>query len=180
MSWERAIKFTLPWEGGFTNNPLDRGGPTNMGITQGTLDAAFKKKIVGHNNVRALSKDEALRIYRTNYWDAHGWGKYAESVDMIMFDICVNHGMCGAAKIAQRACVSCGADLVIDGKWGPKTAAALFNLAWSNALYLSKMLIIKRLNYYDKIVEAKPDQKVFLGGWCRRTRALAVAAGIKM
>ena len=97
-----------------------------------------------------------------------------------MFDICVNHGMGGAAKIAQRACVSCGVDVVIDGKWGPRTREALYRMAWRNGLYLSKMLLIKRLNYYDKIVSARPSQKVFLKGWCNRTRALAKAAGVKM
>ena len=180
MSWERAIGFSLPWEGGFADHPADRGGPTNMGITQGALDAAYKRGVVKHRNVRALSKDEALAIYRANFWEPHDWGRYGEPVDMIMFDICVNHGMGGAAKIAQRACVSCGVDVVIDGKWGPRTREALYRMAWRNGLYLSKMLLIKRLNYYDKIVSARPSQKVFLKGWCNRTRALAKAAGVKM
>lgn len=162
------------------NHPADKGGATNMGITQGALNAAYKKKLVGHTNVRALSKDEALLIYRASYWDPHDWGRYGEPVDMILFDVCVNHGLGGCAKIAQRACVSCGAEVVIDGKWGPQTREALYKLAWANGLFLSKMLVIKRLNFYDRIVEARPSQHVFLKGWCRRTRALAVACGVKV
>ena len=75
MSWERAIGFSLPWEGGFADHPADRGGPTNMGITQGALDAAYKRGVVKHRNVRALSKDEALVIYRANFWEPHDWGR---------------------------------------------------------------------------------------------------------
>lgn len=180
MSWDKAISFTLRWEGGLVNHPADKGGPTNRGITQGTLNHAHTSGLVGHNDIRVLSRAEACVIYRARYWQPHNWGRYGEPVDMIMFDITVNHGMGGAAKIAQRACVSCGAEVVIDGKWGPQTRDALYKLAWSAGLYLSKMLIIKRLNFYDKIVAANPSQKVFLQGWCNRTRALAKEAGIKI
>ncbi|MEA5034253.1 glycoside hydrolase family 108 protein [Cloacibacillus evryensis] len=180
MSFQRAIGFTLLWEGGYVNDPLDRGGETNRGITRGTLQHAHKAGLVDHADVKALTKAEAIKIYKANYWDCYDWGRYGEPVDMILFDVCVNHGLGGVAKIVQRACVSCGADVKIDGKWGPKTREALYRLAWANGLYLSKMLIIKRLNYYDKIVEARPEQKKFLKGWCNRTRALAKACGVKV
>ncbi len=180
MSWEKAITFTLRWEGGYTNHPADKGGPTNRGITQAALNRARESGIVNHNNVKALTCDEACAVYKANYWAPYDWGRYGEPIDMILFDITVNHGLGGTAKIAQRACVSCGASVTIDGKWGPNTRDALYTLAWRNGLYLAKMLLIKRLNYYDRIVESKPSQKVFLKGWCRRTKALAVAASVKI
>ena len=180
MSWERAIRFTLPWEGGYVNNPADRGGPTNRGITQGTLAAARKKGLVGHSDVKALTRAEAVSIYLANYWRPHDWGRYGEPVDMIMFDIAVNHGMGGAAKIAQRACVSCGAAVAVDGKWGSQTREALYTLAWKNGLALSKMLLIKRLDFYERIIAANPSQKVFRRGWRNRTLALAKECGIRL
>lgn len=180
MSWERAIAFTLRWEGGYVNNPADRGGPTNRGITQGTLSAAYAAGIVKHNNIKALTKAEAMAIYNVRYWDPYDWGRYGEPLDMIMFDMAVNHGMGGVADIVQRACVSLGASLTIDGKWGPQTRGVLYEVAWKNGLALSKMLITKRLAFYDRIVAARASQKSFLKGWRNRTLALAKEARIKM
>lgn len=180
MSWDKAIAFTLRWEGGFVCDPLDAGGATNRGITQATLDAAFRSGIVSHNNVKKLSKDEAIVIYKARYWEPYNWGQYGEPVDMVMFDMAVNHGMGGTAKIAQRACVSLGVPVKVDGKWGPETRDALYSLSQDNVRVLAKMLLIKRLNFYGNIVASKPSQTKFLKGWCRRTSALAVAAGVKV
>ena len=180
MSWERAIAFTLRWEGGYVNNPADKGGPTNRGITQGTLADAYASGIVRHCNIKALSKAEAMSIYHTKYWRPHDWGRYGEPVDMIMFDMAVNHGMGNAARIAQRACVSCGAAVAVDGKWGPQTREALYKLAWKSGLALSKMLLVKRLDFYERIIAARPDQKRFRDGWRKRTLALAKECGVRM
>ena len=162
------------------NNPADRGGPTNRGITQGTLSAAYAAGIVKHNNIKALTKAEAMAIYNVRYWDPYDWGRYGEPLDMIMFDMAVNHGMGNTSRIAQRACASLGAFIVIDGKWGPQTREALYKLAWKNGLVLSKMLLTKRLNFYDAIITARPNQKRFRDGWRNRTFALAKEARIKM
>ena len=35
--------FILRWEGGFVNDPLDRGGATNKGITIGTFRQFYGK-----------------------------------------------------------------------------------------------------------------------------------------
>lgn len=180
MSWERAINFTLRWEGGYTNHPADRGGPTNRGITQGVLQYAYNCGIVPHNNIKSLTKVEAMIIYKMRYWQPYGWDDIMPPADMIMFDMAVNHGIGGAAKIAQRACVSLGQVVKIDGKFGKQTKSTLVALSGINSLTLSKMLLIKRLNFYDKIVENNPSQSVFLPGWCRRTRDLAREVGIKL
>lgn len=180
MSWERAIAFTLRWEGGYVNNPADRGGPTNRGITQGTLSSAYASGIVKHNNIKELTKTEAMAIYKARFWAPYDWGRYGEPVDMIMFDMAVNHGMGNAARIAQRACASLGAFVVIDGKWGSQTREALYKLAWKSALALSKMLLVKRLNFYDAIIAARPNQKRFRNGWRNRTFALAKACGVRI
>jgi len=37
MSFDAALEFVLGYEGGYSNNPKDPGGETNLGITQRTL-----------------------------------------------------------------------------------------------------------------------------------------------
>lgn len=180
MSWEKAIAFTLRWEGGYVNDPDDAGGATNRGITQNTLNAAHAKGLVPHNNIRALTKAEAMTIYKMRYWTPYDWGRYGAPIDMILFDIAVNHGPGNAAKLAQRACVSLGEKLAIDSKWGPATRNALYRLAGARGLQLAKMLLIKRLNFYDNIVTARPTQAKFLKGWTRRTQELATAANVRV
>ncbi|MBR4401339.1 MAG: hypothetical protein IKT09_06540 [Synergistes sp.] len=180
MSWTKAIAFVFHWEGGYVNDPLDRGGATNMGITQGTLCAAYTAKIVSHNDIRRLTKTEAATIYQAKYWNPYQWNQYGEPADMILFDISVNNGLGNMAKLAQRACVSLGQNIVIDGKWGSKTRAALYTLAWSKGAALSKMLLTKRLNFYDAIVASRPSQQKYLGGWRNRTNDLARKCGIRL
>jgi hypothetical protein len=41
---EDALAFTLKNEGGFTDNPADKGGPTNKGITIGRLSEYLGRK----------------------------------------------------------------------------------------------------------------------------------------
>lgn len=180
MSFNRAISFTLKWEGGYVNHPADKGGATNRGITQSTLNSAFNAGLVKHNTIEALSRDEAVSIYKKNFWDRYDWGDFSEPVDMILFDITVNHGIGNTAKIAQRACVSLGFAIAMDGKWGPETQRTLLLLEGRNSLTLSKMLIVKRLNFYENVVKSRPSQKVFLKGWLRRSSDLAKASGIKI
>ncbi|MCR5335374.1 MAG: N-acetylmuramidase [Synergistes sp.] len=180
MSWAKAIAFVFHWEGGYSDDPDDDGGRTNMGITQAVLSAAYTAKIVSHNDVRKLTKAEATAIYQARYWNPYQWDQYGEPVDMILFDMCVNNGPGNMAKLAQRACVSLGQNIVIDGKWGPKTRAALYALAWSKGAALSKMLLVKRLNFYEAIVMSKPSKRKYLSGWRNRTNDLARKCGIRL
>jgi lysozyme family protein len=66
-TFDAVAPWLLAHEGGFVNHPKDPGGATNMGITIGTL-SAWRGNRVTVEAVRDLTKDEALRIYRRQYW----------------------------------------------------------------------------------------------------------------
>jgi len=46
-NFEKALKYLFPVEGGYSNNKHDRGGKTNMGITQNTYNYYLKNKRQG-------------------------------------------------------------------------------------------------------------------------------------
>ena len=187
-NFPKSIEFTLKWEGAknytgeargkhVMKNPADLGGPTNMGITLPTLANAYAHGIVGHNNLDVLTKDEASAIYRKNFWDRYGWGDVAWPVCLCTLDCSVNHG--GFAWILQRACNNLGARLVLDGKYGPKTRAALVQLSILSPVDLAQEIANERKTYYDNIVVKTPSQKANLNGWYNRLRSMAEAAGVK-
>ena len=189
--WEDSIPFILKYEGGdnftVTNGvpvlknsaKADKGGLTRMGITIGALKTAYAQGIVSHADITHLTKDEVKKIYKKNYWDAWGWGGLPWPVCLCLLDITVNHGGGGMARIVQRACNALKTGLTVDGKYGPKTKAALFALAATRPGILAEQICYYRRDYYDRIIVASPSQEVFRRGWYNRLSALAAAAGVK-
>ena len=183
--WERSIAFSLKWEGGrnfdvVNGKPVvkgaakaDTGGATAYGITIPTLKAAYMSGVVPHMDICKLTQAEAKLIYRKNFWERYGWGELEWPVCMMCLDISINHG--GFAWILQRAEKDCGQDVVIDGKFGPKTFAAA---KACNPVALAKAIVKQRKAYYEGIVAKNASQKVFLNGWLRRNNEMAKEAGV--
>ena len=69
ITLKEALVFTLAWEGGFTNHPLDPGGATNYGIIQSRYDEYRKFKGLAKQSVKFISKSEYEEIYDKYYWD---------------------------------------------------------------------------------------------------------------
>ena len=107
-------KFVLASEGGYVDHPKDPGGATNMGITFAVLQAWRKKKIT-KADVKALTKDEALAIYKANYWDVMQCSRLPLGLDYMVMDYGVNSGPGRSIKDLQRV-VGAGDDGVIGAK----------------------------------------------------------------
>lgn len=94
LSFDEAVKGVFKSEGGFANQKYDRGGKTNMGITQGTYSAWLRKHGKPNKDVRYLTKDEATLIYRDEYWVASGANKIKDpALSYLHFDTAVNFGV---------------------------------------------------------------------------------------
>ena len=171
-AYAKSIDFLLKWEGGYVDHPNDKGGPTNRGITIPVLKVAQAQGVVKHCNIKDLTKQEAMAIYKTNYWNHHGWNELAWAVCAACLDISVNHGPRGWALIVQRACNKLGAGLTVDGKYGAKSKAALWSLAKKEPKGLALAICEMKQDYYNRIVAADESQKVFLKGWTNRVNAL--------
>ena len=66
--FKKALKFVLDREGGYVNNPNDRGGATNKGITQNTYNAYLKGIGRASCDVRNITDAEVEKIYYSRYW----------------------------------------------------------------------------------------------------------------
>lgn len=123
--FEAALAHVLAMEGGWTNDPHDPGGPTNLGITLSVF-AAWKGLTLTDANRQALMEElkrldaAAVRpIYRERYWIPSRAGDLPAALAVMHFDAAVNHGVSGAARMLQQAL-----GVSVDGKIGPQTLAA--------------------------------------------------------
>lgn len=145
------IQRVLSHEGGYSNNPKDPGGETNWGITKRTAVAN------GYTGpVRAMTRDQAIAIYRTAFWERYHADKMPDAVAYQFFDACVNHGHGNAARMLQRA-----AGVPDDGIIGEISLQAI-NTTPENDLLLR--FNAERLAFYAKL----STFGTFGKGWIRR------------
>jgi lysozyme family protein len=170
-------------EGGYSNNPADKGGETMFGITIATARA------VGYSGPMAqMSRDTAIAIYRARYWTQPRFdqvqaidGDIAEK----LLDIGVNMGPATGVKFMQRALNVMNQqgkafpDISVDGGVGVLTIAALKAYIEQRGndgrRVLLGMIASQQSVRYVEIAEANPSQEAFEYGW-QLNRALGVAA----
>ena len=137
--FNKMMKHIYITEGGFVNNPHDKGGRTNKGVTQRTFDAYNKKMYRAQKDVLYITKDEADEIYYNEYYKASGADKIEDkNLRYSHYDSAINHGVYQANKFLKES----GGD---------------FN----------KYMRIRK-KFYDDIVANKPNQKTFYKGWLNR------------
>lgn len=87
-----CLKQILKYEGGYTNDAADPGGPTNFGIT--IIDARkYWKADASAADVRSMPLSAATTIYKAHYWDAVRGDDLPDGVDLATFDPAVNSGV---------------------------------------------------------------------------------------
>ena len=176
--FSQVAQIVLGHEGGLVDDPVDRGGRTNLGVTQGTLTGA-RAVIPGlPERVDDLTTQQALEIYRRLYWDACKCDRMLEPVDFLVFDAAINCGVGGAGRQLQRALNALGATLTEDGSIGPRTLAAL-DVALSRDVWrVVGALMRQRLRWHNDIVGRDSSQLRFLRGWLNRIIKNGEIAGL--
>lgn len=95
-NFERALAFTLKYEGGFADHPSDPGGATMKGITLATYRKYRKNATVA--DLKAIPDSFVRTIYRDGYWQKVSGDTLASGVDGATFDYGVNSGPSAALK----------------------------------------------------------------------------------
>lgn len=178
-----AYNITMKIEGGYSNDPKDRGGETWKGISRKNFpdwpgwilidraksDPAFPKNL----SAVVTLQDDVLTFYKHNFWDKLSLDQAQDQrIANELFDTGVNMGAGVASNFLQRTLNVTDrnqhdySDLAVDGNVGPKTISVLNN-------HKSPDLILKVLNVlqggkYIVIAEANPLQEDFFAGWLSR------------
>jgi len=191
MRFDDAFKIVLDFEGGYVNDPDDKGGETNYGITASTLNSAKTKGWIPFNvTIQNIKIEHAKIIYKKGYWDAVQADSLPHPLDLIMFDSAVNHGPNAAVKLLQKSLnvLLPYTELAVDGIIGPLTMRAVRDYEGlqdapgshnkSNIRYLCIDVLINRIELYLSIVLNNKSQEKFLKGWLNRVFKLKSQAGL--
>ena len=142
--FKRALNFVLKWEGGYVNNPSDKGGATNMGITQYTYNSWLKALGLAKRDVKYITRSEVEQIYYKNYWRKAGCHNMSPKFAVLAFDTAVNMGL---ARVKQF-------------------------LRFAEWKYPEKFIQAREAKYRE--FAKYGNQKIFLNGWLNRLNALKV------
>ena len=168
MSFDDALAFVLRWEGGFVDDPDDRGGATNKGCTQAVYDDWRERKHYDKRSVREIEDGEVKQIYLEQYWKPSRCQSLDFPMSLILFDSAVNHGVGRAVKLLQAVL-----NVTQDGHFGPATMAAYdFLEECHGTCHVAGQYLKAREAFYMAIVESKPSQGKFLRGWLNRLNDL--------
>lgn len=164
----KAYERTAEQEGGYANDPADRGGETYKGIARkfhphwhgwAIVDAIPNKKR-GQTFPGSLLSGHVKDFYRSSFWNKMGGDKIqSQRVAEFIYDWYVNSGAGGLKKVQAAVGVTA------DGQIGPKSIAAINAI---DEAELMDKLICARLAFVSAIVAANPSQSKFLKGWNNR------------
>lgn len=170
--YNKLIAHILKWEGGWGNDPADKGGPTMKGVTIATYTAYCAKK--GWPNptlsqLRNITKAEWEEIFKTMFWDRWKADQIKnQSIANLLVDWVWTSGIYGI-KFPQRVL-----GVADDGIVGPKTLAAINN--YPNQKELFDKLWQRRKQHFTSIANSRPGNKKFLKGWLNRLNDLKYSA----
>jgi len=144
FNFDQTMVFVLKWEGGLSNKKSDRGGLTKYGISQ----KAYPKL-----DIKNLTMEKALDIYKSDYWVPSGANEQPWPVCLAVMDSAVNCGAGTAKKwlLSGMAQNKTGMDLVME-------------------------IVFKRRQKYAQIVARMPSQQANLKGWNNRCDDLILFA----
>ncbi|MCY4058421.1 MAG: hypothetical protein OXG44_10510 [Gammaproteobacteria bacterium] len=141
-TFDRALQGVLDVEGGYVNNPADRGGETNHGITE-----RIARQHGYRGDMRRLSQERAKRIYRDLFWQPLGLDRLSQespATATAVFNTAVQSGADQARQFLANA----------EGATDRERAASVLE---------------QQRAHYASIVRNDPTQGQFLPGWLSRS-----------
>jgi hypothetical protein len=149
-NFNSALGYYLAHEGGWSQNPSDKGGPTNYGIAwnyhSGTLS---KYGVFNLQGLHDINYEQVSKFYKNEFWDRHGLGKLKDQ------------------RVATKAL-----DFVA-ATGGEVDITALNNMTPEAAIRLMGQT---QTEIYLKSAAKNPSQRQFLPGWLKRSASAPTSA----
>lgn len=142
-----CVDVVLHHEGGYVNDPRDPGGETRWGIS---------KRAYPSLDIAKLSREDAIEIYRRDYWMPLRCDDLPAGVALVAFDCAVNQGVGFAARCLQQAL-----GVTVDRVIGPQTIGAAARA--NQGELINEMAAHRGVRY-----GGNPNVPVYGLGWFRR------------
>lgn len=170
---DAIITGVLHREKGYVNNPKDRGGPTNWGITERVArDAGY------NGDMKDLPREFAFKLLKDRYFNDPGFNRVAQLSQPLaeaLTDAGVLCGQATASKWLQRLLNVLNRegklypDILVDGIIGRGTIAALGSYLDERGAEGNRV-IVRGLNclvghHFISISENRPTNEEFTYGW---------------
>lgn len=172
---QKAFKFSMKEEGGdkYTNDPRDPGGPTKYGVC-----LTYNRVAIGDRNkdgkidaedVKLLTEEDAMKIYRERYFDAWKCGEFPPAIAFLMADMVYNPGPGATPILLAKALNALGCNFYEGGGLHNKLISASYEV---DRRKLVEQLSEKRLAYY----RSRKGWPTYGRGWTNRTNRCRDAA----
>lgn len=186
--FEKCMDFVFEHEGVLSDDKNDKGGLTKYGVSMAYLqDLARRKpallmeildtKDITRRVVKEITKTQAALIFKWTFWTPYQLDDLPLATAFMLYDMNVNHGPGNSIRIAQKGCNRLPSLvsplLIVDGKLGPKTRAALRLCACASGIHA---IASERKAFYQRIVDRDSSQRVFLRGWNNRANDMESTA----
>jgi len=160
MNFNIAVDFIFEFEGGYVYDLADPGGKTKYGISQRQYPDI---------NISKLTRQEALEIYKKDYWDACRCDDLPDELKLAVFDCGVNQGCDGNSGFVAQKLLQRVLHVSQDGIIGPIT----LNTLWSFQGKFERLLQIYLTERALRYAKTKRIEK-FGHGWFRRLFVIAM------
>lgn len=150
--WNVMNRYTIPSEGGYSNDPTDLGGETNFGISRNTYP---------NEDIRHMTPERSHVLIYRDYWDYNNLYTLPDGLVGIALESAVNRGGPETIKDIHRSLgIEPPGDII-----GPLTHQ---RLAESDIDQVRRDFAERMRNHYRNRVRQNPTQERFFRGWMNR------------
>ena len=159
---QQSMDIMMKLEGGKSDLKSDRGGRTNLGVTQREFDKFRQKQGLAPKDVFSITKQEAQQVYKIGYWNIIKGDELPLNVAHAMFSFALTDGPQDSIRFIQRLL-----GVEVTGFMGPKTKQAIWNACKNGDRKLTERILNRQIARYEN-----DEQEQFKKGWVRRVQKL--------